>query len=279
MYRYLSIIVVIFLFSSFHVSAQMILNAEALRVNMLKHKNDWSGRVVLSFNYTKNTNDIYTINSNLALGYNGGKNLWMIISNLNFNKAEGVAFQNSGIQHLRYNRQLTKRFTWEAFLQGQYDGVFEIEFRGLAGSGVRFEMTQNNRKSIHGDKEKKQKSRIFVGSLIMYEYEKASEVEANIIRRDFRNSTYLSVSMFPTNQVTIVGTAYYQPRLDKLEDYRISSELNINIGFSSNTDDDEQSFWNRLQMVLSFSYNYDAFPVLSIPKTQYNISNGLIYAF
>lgn len=266
-----------FTFSLSYSNAQMILNAESLRVNMLKNKEHWSGSVGLSFSYTKNTTDIYNISSNLALGYNGGENLWMIISNINFNKAESVAFQNSGVQHLRYNRQTNRNVTFEAFLQGQYDEVFAIKFRSLAGVGARFELFKNKKEVTDNTEDNKSKSRIFIGSLAMYEYEKASEIENNKIRRNFRSSNYLTFSLYPTDQVTIISTTYYQPRFDKLKDYRLSSEIGIRVGFSSIKEADKKSFWDKLEMNLSFNYNYDAFPVLTIPKRQYNISNGLIY--
>ena len=211
-------------------NAQMILNAENLRVDMLKNKEEWSGNVGLSFSFTKNNNDIYNINSNLALGYNGGENLWMIISNINFNKAEGIAYQNSGVQHFRYNRQTNRNITFEAFLQGQYDKVFAIKFRGLAGLGARFELFKN-KKEVKGDtkknntEDKRSKSRIFVGSLAMYEYEKATEIENNLIRRNFRSSNYLTFSIYPTDKVTIISNTYYQPRFDKFNDFRLSIEL------------------------------------------------------
>ena len=268
-----------FIFSLSYSHAQMILNAESLRVDMLKNKEHWSGNAGLSFSFTKNTIDIYNIRSNLALGYNGGENLWMIISNINFNKAEGVEFQNSGVQHFRYNRQTNKNITFEAFLQGQYDQIFAIKFRGLTGLGARFELFKNKKEVKDNTPDKRSKSRVFVGSLAMYEYEQASEIENNIIRRDFRSSNYLTFSLSPTDQVTIINTTYYQPRFDKLKDFRLSSEISLRVGFSSKKEADKKSFWDKLEMNLSFNYNYDAFPVLSIPKRQYNISNGLQYTF
>lgn len=282
----LFIILITFFCLSF-CNAQMILNAESLRVDMLKGQNQWSGTVGLSLNFTKNVNEVYNFNTNVALGYNGGENLWMIISNLNFNKAEGVAFQNSGVQHLRYNREISKRFTIEAFLQGQYDEVSEIDFRGLAGLGPRFELTKKkNEPNTSTEKDEKQRSRLFLGTLVMYEYEKSLELDSKIIHRDFRSSNYLSFSFYPTDNVTIISTTYYQPRVDKLKDYRVSSEINFVMGFSSKKesassgsgqDELKKGFWDKLELNINFSYNYDAFPVISIPKTQYSISNGLSY--
>lgn len=280
--KIIKLLSLVILLSTSFSNAQMILNAESLRVNMLKGKEDWSGRAGLNFGFIKNTNDIYLISTNLAVGYNGGKNLWMIISNFNFQKVGENAFQNSGVQHFRYNRELlTKGITFEAFLQGQYDKISNVDFRGLAGTGVRFKLTKNVEieskvnTNNHVDTEAK-RSRIYLGTLVMYEYEKSFELDMDVKRRDFRSSNYLSFSLFPTDQISIISTTYYQPRLDKFKDYRISSTLNLNIGFSSKK---EESFWNKLSFNMNFSYNYDAFPVVSIPKTQYSLTNGFNFNF
>jgi len=273
------IILLITLFCLSFCNAQMILNAESLRVDMLKGSKNWSGNLGLSLSFTKNTNDIFNISTNVAIGYNGGENLWMLISNINLLKIEDDSFQNSGVQHFRYNREISDRIAFEAFLQGQYDQVYAIDFRGLSGMGPRFELTKEKETSdITENTDKKQRSRIFLGTLIMYEYERASEVESNIIRRDFRSSNYLSFSLFPSDQVSIISTTYFQPRIERLKDFRVSSEINLSIGFSSKKENEEKGFWDKLSLNISFSYNYDAFPVLSIPKTQYSLFNGLTYS-
>ena len=257
-------------------NAQMILNAENLRVSMLKGKENWAGSAGVSFSFIKNTNEIFNVNTNIAVGYNGGENLWMIISNINFNKADGDAFQNSGVQHFRYNRELNNRITFEAFVQGQYDKISNVDFRGLAGLGLRFELTNHDKKTDDSDKKN---GRIYFGSSIMYEYEESTEQAVNVFQRDIRGNNYLSFSLYPSKLFTIVSTTYYQPKIDLLKDYRLSSVLDLNIGFSSNDKEEVKRFWDKLTFNISFSYNYDAFPVIAIPKTQYSLTNGLRYNF
>lgn len=266
----------ILFFSSTYSNAQMILNAETLRVSMLKDKENWAGSAGISFSFIKNTDEISNIATNVAVGYNGGKNLWMIISNINFIKIEGDAFQNSGVQHLRYNRELNDKMALEAFVQGQYDKVYKVDFRGLAGVGARFKLTKIDSSE---DNAKKEKNRVYFGTLIMYEYEKSSEIEMNVTSKDFRSSNYLSFSLYPTNQFSIVSTTYYQPRIDLLKDYRLSTVVDLNLGFSPKDENKEGGFWSKLTFNLAFSYNFDSVPVVSVPKTQYSLTNGLKYNF
>lgn len=277
--KFITNFILITIISLTFCNAQMILNAESLRVSMLKGKENWAGNAGVSFSFIKNTNEIFIVNTSVAVGYNGGENLWMIISNINFNKIDGDAFQNSGVQHFRYNRELNKRMAFEAYLQGQYDKISNVDFRGLAGMGLRFELTNHDKNLETNETREKGKSRVYFGSSIMYEYEKSTEVEANIVQRDFRSSNYISFTILPSKQFTIVSTTYYQPKIDLLKDYRLSSVIDLNIGFSSKEEENEKTFWDKLTFNMSFSYNYDAFPVIAIPKTQYSLTNGLRFSF
>jgi len=268
-------LLLLLLLSTTFCNAQIILNAENLRVNMLKGKEKWAGNAGVSFSYIKNTEEIYNIATNVTVGYNGGENLWMIISNINFSKSGGESFANSGVQHLRYNRELNDQMAFETFVQGQYDKIFKIDFRGLAGAGARFKLTKPKIKNDSVI----ENSRIYFGTLLMYEYEKASELDISIISKDFRSSNYLSFSLNPTSNFSVISTTYYQPRVDLLKDYRLSSVIDLTFGFASNDESEDKNFWNRLTFNMSFSYNYDAVPVTSVPKEQYSLANGLKYKF
>ncbi len=91
----------------------------------------------------------------------------------------------------------------------------------------------------------------------------------NRIRRDFRGSTYLSFSLYPTETLSIISTSYYQPRLDKFNDYRFSSNTSILF-----------EIYKNLAFKTNFNFNYDAFPVSdAIPQTQFELTNGILYSF
>jgi hypothetical protein len=208
-------------------SAQTVLNAETLRHEVLKIRNKWNGEASIDFSITKNTNNIFKIVTDIGIGYNDGKNLWMIKSNINFNKTAGEAFENSGTQHFRYNRKLGEKTKLEVFAQGQYDQISEIKFRGLAGLGPRFKLSKNRKKS------EDEKHRIYLGLLIMYEYEKSKETDGIIIQKDVRSSSYFSFTLLINDGIKVISTTYFQPKIDLLKDYRISSEFILKIKFPS----------------------------------------------
>jgi len=232
-----------------------VINVETLRKASDSAK--WSGSVSLDVSLIKNTNDIFRIANKAHVQYNDKLNLWLFVNDLKFEKIEGNSLVNKGTQHFRYNRTLNRWLKWEAFAQAQYDAVSEIDFRGLLGTGPRFKLTTD------------EDYRFYLGTLVMYEYEQASNVTNNRVEKDVRASVYLSFSLYPTETISIVSTSYYQPKLKAFKDYRFSSSTSILF-----------KIYEDLAFKTNFSFNYDAFPVSSnIPNTQYELTNGLLYSF
>ncbi|HXJ97966.1 MAG TPA: DUF481 domain-containing protein [Gelidibacter sp.] len=242
-----------FLFLAGYAKAQVI-NVESLRKKTDSAK--WTGSVSLDASLIKNKNELFKIATKADIQYNNKKELWLFVNDLKFEKAAGASFVNKGTQHLRYNHSVGKTVKMEVFAQAQYDAISEIDFRGLIGTGPRFKLTSND------------DYRFYLGTLIMYEYEKASEIAVERIQKDVRASTYLSFSLYPTETLSIISTSYYQPRLDKLNDFRLSSTTSVLF-----------KIWENLAFKTTFSYNYDAEPVITIPKSQYELTNGLLYTF
>lgn len=243
----------LFLISFSYADAQVI-NVETLRKKTDSAK--WTGSVSLDASLIKNKNDIFKIATKADLQYNNKKELWLFVNDLKFEKAAGESFVNKGTQHLRYNYTIGHKVKMEAFAQAQYDAVSEIDFRGLIGAGPRFKLSNNN------------DYRFYLGTLLMFEYEKTSIVAANRIHRDVRASTYLSFSLYPTETLGIISTSYYQPRLDKLNDYRLSSTTSILL-----------KIWENLAFKTAFTFNFDTDPVETIPNEQYELTNGLVFTF
>nr|WP_321237297.1 DUF481 domain-containing protein [uncultured Psychroserpens sp.] len=249
--RYITILLLCVTMTSF----SQVINVETLRKPSDSAK--WTGSVSLDVSLIKNKNDIFRIANKAHIQYNDKINLWLFINDLNFQKIEGNSLVNRGTQHLRYNRRISPRVKWEAFVQAQYDAISEIDFRGLLGTGPRFKLLEN------------ENYRFYLGTLIMYEYEKASNTVDNRKQNDARGSAYLSFSMYPTETISLISTSYYQPRIDAFSDYRLSSNTSLLF-----------KIYKNLAFKTNFNYYYDAVPVsAAIPKTQFELTNGLLYSF
>lgn len=244
----------IFLFFVFGFGYAQVVNVETLR--KVTDSAQWTGSVSLDIGLIKNKNTIFKIANKAHIQYNNKKELWLFINDLKFEKLEGKSFVNKGTQHFRYNHRVAENVKMEAFLQAQYDAISEIDFRGLAGLGPRFKLYAN------------EDYRFYLGVLVMYEYEKASSIVVDRVQKDIRGSTYFSCSLYPTAYLSIVSTSYYQPKIKAFNDYRLCTETSVLF-----------KIIETLAFKTTFTYNYDAFPVSNIPKTQYELTNGLLYTF
>lgn len=234
-------------------------NAQIVNVESLRRVSDtskWSGNASLSLNLTKNKNKIFNLKNTVHLQYFYKKHLVLFINEISFKEANTKKLVDKGTQHLRYNYRPSNSFAWEVFLQSQYDEISAIDFRGLIGAGPRCKVSKSNNYNF------------FIGTALMYEYEKIENALENVRHKDIRNSTYFSFSLFPKNNVSMVSTTYYQPLFKQFSDFRISNDTKVVIGIVKN-----------LGFNIGFKYLYDAFPAIGVPKEQYKLTNGLTYSF
>lgn len=249
MKKYILIAFVLFPF----VLQSQIINVENIR--RVTDTTGWSGYTRLIVNLVKNRNTIFGISNRTRIQYKTKEHLWLLLNDLDFRKANENKLVSRNAQHFRYNYRFHPKFAFEAFLQSQTDEIAAIRFRGLIGSGIRFKMSKN------------EKYKLYLGSLIMYEHENInSTIEDN--NRDWRNSTYFSMSLYPKKNISIVSTTYFQPRFDMLSDFRISSQNTIAF-----------EIFKKLMFTTNFTYQYDELPVIGVPKEQYRLTNGLLYSF
>lgn len=234
-------------------ASSQILNAESLR--KVTDTSGFTGSASLDFSMKRDVNEYYGLSTNIHVQYKMKRHLVLLKNDLEFQRIEGNKFSNSGISHLRYNYKLFPKIAWEAFVQAQYNKVSKINFRGLLGTGPRFKLSTN------------ESYRFYLGTLIMFEQEELSDGVSGI-QRDFRGSTYFSFSLYPTSNITIVSTTYYQPKLNDFGDYRIASQSSLLIDMFKN-----------FAFKTTYSFTYDEYPALGIPSSQYNFTTGIVYSF
>lgn len=214
----------------------------------------WAGSASAEFSLVKIDNLIANLNTDAHLQHTSSKNQWLFISSFNFLQAENTNLVNEGFAHFRYNRKLTKGIRWEAFTQGQFNGLTKINFRGLTGTGPRFTLAEN------------EKFKSFLGMLYMFEYEEIDD--EGTIHRDHRVSSYLSFSVKPSTTFSFINTTYFQPRLDQFSDFRLSTDNAILLKIS-----------DKLQFKTTYSLLHDTNPPPEVPRTTYRWMNGLKFTF
>lgn len=246
------IFIVISFISILYTNAQII-NVESLR--MVTDTTGWAGSINLNVSFAKNVKELFRVNNKAHIQFKTPKHLVLFMNSIGFDRADNADFVNKGVQHLRYNYRFHPRWSWEAFLQNQYNAVSKIDYRRLAGTGLRWKMTDS------------EKYKIYLGSLVMYENEKTKETPVSI-HKDWRNSTYLSFSFYFNDKTSLISTTYFQPKFGDASDTRIAHESGLSM-----------KIFKNLSFKTSFEYTYDAIPVLGIPKREYELKNGLLYTF
>lgn len=142
-------------------------------------------------------------------GLSRNMNLFYVSGSAAYSRTNHETDVENAFLHARYNRMLVPRIAWEVFSQVESDRFRRVSFRGLAGSGPRFDVV---------DAEKLQ---LFYGVSYMLEVtERSAEVpppDREQIRHRLNNYTTLNYN--PDPRVALSETVYCQPRFDQPSDF------------------------------------------------------------
>lgn len=235
------------LFSALYSLAQIV-NVESKRPGSTE--DGWHGNLTLNANFTRNTKDILSYGLKNTTQYQKGKHRLLFLADLNRVRAGGDDFVDGGYEHIRYNRSLGQKERWalEAFQQAQFNSIQKIEFRHLAGAGLRWNMVE--RDSL----------KLSAGTLPMYEYE---ELTGGDIERNFRQSTYfLFYAQWKGIEFQTIN--YYQPKVNDFNDFRWSGKTSLEFGVLT---------W--LRYMLTFDVLYDSRVPEGVPDLVFTLKNGL----
>jgi hypothetical protein len=97
----------------------------------------------------------------------------------------------------------------------------------------------------------------------MYEYEK-ERIKPAVSHSDIRNSSYISFTILPADNVEIISTTFYQPLLKEIKDFRVLNQFVVRVQTSK-----------LFSISLRWNYLHDRFPAGNAPKTTYNFSMGV----
>jgi len=233
-----------------------IVNIEERRITSTNDTTDWYGFLRFGATLSKVKDDILQFNSTGQIQYKHNRNLTLLLLDARLLRAGDQDFNRSGFAHLRYNRELSDPLKFEAFAQGQFNKLLLIESRLLAGSGLRYRLL----------KSKDGKQRIYSGLAMLFE--KNTFLENLGEQEWWRLSSYISFTFRPWEGVKLVSTTYFQPQIDDWENYRMSSELRLDMPLGK-----KLSFYTDFSMSIDQSLPADA------PTSVYAWVNGLTWRF
>ena len=187
-------------------------------------------------------------------------NVVFLTSNYSFTRLNENRFVNNALSHLRFIREHSARFSYEAFGQHQFNEFTRLEQRLLFGGGVRFRVLQAPR------------AEVFLGTGYMLERETLDLPAAlpDARRSEHHRSTnYMTVRYNSEDErLRLVETLYFQTRFDRAQDFRVLSETSFEI-----------RLLRRLALAISLNVTHDSEPPTGVKETDVVLSNSLRYSF
>ena len=205
-----------------------------------------------SFDSAKGNNNRQSYQASLTSRYGVGNHGFLLMANTEWGVLEGSKYLENDFIHGRYRYQLLTWLDWEIFLQKDRSRFRGLSDRNLVGSGPRFSHEGTAFQS-------------YLGVMVMQENETylpgvQDETEIN----SQRFSIYLSLKYQHSDTVTLFSTNYYQPKIDRAEEYRLISSSGMTVVLTE-----------RLDYEFSMSLSYDANPPGEIEKQDRRIRHGL----
>jgi hypothetical protein len=265
--------VLLFLYFAPLAAQGQILNIERSRVNP-DSAGYFTGKGGLSFSMFNrnagkdNPNNYLQLTFNGDLAYISEKHSYLLLNYYNYllvnydSEELRNTVASTGYSHFRVNFMRKKRLSYELFAQAQADKARGLEFRTLAGGGVRYRVLRS------------QNSSVYVGTGLMHEHEEWEnpELEQRLIVANLLKSTnYISGKVKLNEQVSTEGILYYQFGYDddisRLRN-RVSGDVTLQVRLT-----------NKFSFKTNFSCVYEDEPIVPVTRFVYAISNGIQVQF
>lgn len=223
-----------------------------------KPKEGFSGHVDLSIsNTTGNTEkEEYSIGAKLQW-HQGEMTDYLLLSG-DYAKSAGVKSSDSAFAHLRHIQQFRPTIAWEAYLQVEKDQFARLEYRGLAGAGLRFTLL-----------ERENQGAIYLGLGAYHSEERIDNSYADAGTETlWRGNSYLLLKYQVSPDAALVSTTYYQPASGNPDDYRLLEQAGLKVKLT-----------DRLALLISYNLSFDSAPPLGVEKRDSTFKTSFSFEF
>ena len=207
----LSLVCLLFLSVSIINTAWCYMNVEAVRQ---RQQVGFLGKFGFDISGDKGNTETLTAKASTLNDYKTEKNEILLFGEYEYGESFEEKIAHWGNLHLRYARSLTSLFTFETFIQGEFNKFTRTNSRFLTGAGIRHKIW------------KRAKTSLFLGTGAYYERE---NIEAGGIERTSRVNLYLSYLMRLNKMAKASLITYYQPSFEHASDYWLSVETGIDL--------------------------------------------------
>ena len=186
--------------------------------------------------------------------YKPGKNAYIFIAELDYERSNGIGLLDFGYAHGRVNWLAENKLSYETFAQISYDNSRGLDTRTVFGANLRYQLVNDQYFSV------------YLGSGIMQESEDWQHpyndeiLSSNILK----STNYLNVQYNINEMLNLNNVVYYQAGLDdKFWRNRIQNWLILNTKITK-----------TLSLKNSFVLAYEDKPIVPITKFIYTLKTG-----
>jgi putative salt-induced outer membrane protein YdiY len=235
-------------------SAMAIVNAGSAQFGEVEE--GWSGSVDIGLDGTSGNTDKFGFRAGGRVHWHRQSHSDLALVSFRYGKSRGRADANKSFAHVRHMQHISPLTTLEGFGQAEKNEFSRLSFRGLIGIGVR--------RALLADAER---GTVYLGLGGMYEDE---ELQPRTGATDalqsqlWRANLYLILTRRFNEQMRVVSSTYYQPRLNDWGDARLLEQAALLIKLSK-----------VLDLKLSLEVQHDSRPPQQVEKTDISYSTGL----
>ena len=224
-------------------AAAQIVNVQALFDE--KAEPGPAAAIELGGDWRTGSTELFSIRGSLVGQLRTERSVWLGVIRGEYSFASGERIVSQVLEHVRYRRKLTERVSAEAFVQHEYNEFRRLQFRALVGAGPRVVLFNEEHTGLT------------FGVALMVEHErlrKDGEADAGDRYTDPRVSSYLLGRVNLMENIDLVETVYFQPRVTRPSDLRVLNETLFSVTPNP-----------RVTIGLGFNVTYDSAPPATVP--------------
>ncbi len=235
-----------------------IVNIEDIRIAPAVE--GFSGKLSLGLSGKRGNSDTDDIELGSRLQWQQAHSRQFIVLSYDYSQAQEQRSTNKSFFHARHVQQFHPQRAWEAFVQVESNEFARLSFRGLIGGGMRWTLNPSNEQySLH----------LGTGAFVVRETFEDDANYTDLKDDDFsRANIYIAYKHKINQQLSLVSTGYYQPRLDDSQDYRALEQTSLHVKMS-----------DQLSLSVSLDLSHDNRPPDGVEKTDISYKTALNYRF
>ncbi len=197
---------------SFTQTASAFINVESIR----KIKGEgFFGRSGLQASGQMGNTEKFTSQLSTTGAYRFEKNELLYIGNYKYGTSAKEKDTNQGSGHLRHTWGYINPLAYELFVQSEFDEFKELNSRNYLGGNLRFRLLASDAHVV------------YAGLGTFYEIEDFAGLDED--KDHFRANIYLSQVHNLSKTSSLFVTLYYQPQLDRMNNYRVRLQSGIDV--------------------------------------------------